>query len=77
MSDNKVWRCPQCETINHTNFCVVCGKKRPVETDNNKGTAEYIQKNKELNSSMDKLRSALDDQQEKKNKYGTVKKKDC
>lgn len=26
-SENKIWRCPVCETINNGDSCVVCGEK--------------------------------------------------
>lgn len=28
---SQIWRCPECETINSSEKCVVCGEKRPAE----------------------------------------------
>ena len=27
-----MWKCPDCETLNKEEFCVVCGKQRPVQS---------------------------------------------
>ncbi len=27
-----MWKCPDCETLNKEDFCVVCGKPRPLQT---------------------------------------------
>lgn len=30
--NNKIWKCPKCETLNQGDYCIVCGEKKPIET---------------------------------------------
>lgn len=42
MDENKIWRCPQCETVNQGDFCIVCGKKNVIEETVRKAETETI-----------------------------------
>ncbi len=43
MSD-QIWRCPECETLNKGDSCLVCGEKKPIRTANN-NSQNYISQN--------------------------------
>lgn len=42
--DNKIWRCPNCETLNTAKKCITCGYEKTDDSDNNEKTPDNKKK---------------------------------